>query len=536
MQLMILENRRLRTTMRVTAGVISIGSSPECGICLPDPKLGLHQASIAQDSDGVWWLEVVDPTVPISLNRTVQKTRAKLRHADEIELGAFAIRLFMESEKSRDEIQRERMVELTRRHGLTLPLGTIVRKSEDAMTVRKEDLEQTTLLALRLEQSPSVQDLLSPILRAVLRTCDGRRAWLAIRRDDTAGDFDWALAVNAKGEICDRPLFSTKMQARVMASTQYLCCPQAPADGVRSAMAVPLLGQRGNMGMIYVENDAADPPFTDASLNMLSAISTCIALPVENVLRMSASKQRAVMSTQQTIARATQDSMTPHALPVWEDLHVAAYRFMGLRRCCDLYDIVQLRDKTAAIIIARLNVDENNLPRYFAEVRTMFRAAALYSEAPHLFVRALNWLIFEGSTGGQSIDVAVAWVDPANGKVQCCLAGGGVRLGRIRADGTCGVTDARGAPAVGQTRSAAYESVAFALAEGDGAFLATTGYDTAKNIKGEVFGLKGLQESLCDGVGSAPGQVLSEFAADLAEFTAGGVCTDDSTVVLASWK
>lgn len=536
MQLMILENRRLRTTMRAGTGVISIGSSPECGICLPDPKLSPHQASIAQDSDGIWWLEVVDFGVPTSLNRTVQKTRAKLRHADEIEMGTFAIRLFMESEKSREELQRERMVELTRRHGQTLPLGTIVRKSEDEMAISKEDLEQITLLALRLEQAGTVQDLLTPILRAVLRTCDGRRSWMGIRRDETGGDFDWTLGLDTKGNVCERPAFSTKMQARVVVNTQYLCCPQAPVEGVRSAMAVPLMGQRGNMGMLYVENDAADPPFTEASLSALSAVSCCVGMPVENVLRMSISKQRAVTSTQQTIARTTQDSLTPHALPVWDNLHIAAYRHMGLRRCCDFYDIVQLRDKTASIIVARLNVQEDAVPRYFAEVRTMFRAAALYSEAPHLFARALNWLVFEGAAGGQTIDMAAAWIDPANGKVQYCLAGDGVRLGRIRADGSCSVADARGAPAVGQTRAAAYESPAFSLAEGDGVFLATTGYDTAKNIKGEVFGLAGLQDSLCDGVGSAPGQVLTEFSTDLTDFVAGGACTDDSTVVLASWK
>jgi len=536
MQLMILENRRLRTTMRAPPGVISIGSSPECAVCLPDPKISPHQANIAQDSEGIWWLEVVDLSAPTTLNRSIQKARAKLRHADEIEVGAFAIRLFMESEKSRDELQRERILELTRRHGQTLPLGAIVRKSDDPMLVRKEDLEQITLLALRLEQAPSVQELLIPILRAVLRTCDGRRAWLGIRRDEAEGDFDWMLAVNARGDVCERPVFSTKMQSRIMVSTQYLCCPQAPAEGVRSAMAVPLMGQRGNMGMLYVENDAGDPPFTEASLNTFSAISCCVAMPVENVLRMSVSKQRAVMSTQQTIARVTQDALTPHALPVWDDLHIAAYRCMGTRRCCDFYDIVQLRDKTASVLVARLNVEETNLPRYFAEVRTMFRAAALYSEAPHLFARAINWLVFEGSAGGQTIDLAIAWIDPAGGKVQCCLAGDGVRLGRIRADGTCSVTDARGAPAIGQSRAAAYESVAFGLAEGDSVFLATTGYETAKNIKGEVFGLANLQDCLCDGVGSAPGQVLSELAADLADFIAGGACTDDSTVVLASWR
>jgi hypothetical protein len=535
MQLMILENRRLRTTMKATPGTISIGSSPECGVCLPDPKISPHQASLMQDKDGAWWLEVLDTTLPTCLNRTIQKSRTKLRHADEIELGTFAIRLFMESEKTREELQRERMVELTRKHGQTLPLGTIVRKSEDPMTLRKEDLEQMTLLAVRLEQMTSVRDLLTPVLRAVLRTCDGRRAWIGVRRDEESPDFDWSLALNVKGEPCERPPFSDKMQTRVMANTQYLCCPQAPVEGIRSVMAVPLVGQRGNLGMLYVENDAGDQPFSEAAFNTLCAMSSCVAMPVENVLRMSVSKQRAVISTQQTIARSTQDALTLRAVPQWDRLQVAAYRCMGTRRCCDFYDIVQLRDKTAAIVVARLNVDETGVPRCFAEIRTMFRAAGLYSEPPHLFARALNWLIFEGE-GQKTIDLAAAWIDPEGGKVQFCLAGDGVRLGRVRTDGTCNITDAKGLPAIGQTRAPAYESLSFGLSPGDSIILATAGFNTALNAKGEALGIAGLQDSLCDGMGSAPGQVLGEFVADLNEFTTGGSCPDDLTVVLAQWK
>jgi hypothetical protein len=534
MQLMILENRRLRGTMRATPGTISIGSNPECGVCLPDPKISPHQASLMQDEDGAWWLEVIDATVPTCLNRTIQKSRTKLRHADEIEVGTFAIRLFMESERTREELQRERMVELTRKHGQTLPLGTIIRKSEDLMTLHKEDLEQMTLLAVRLEQMTTVRDLLTPVLRAVLRTCEGRRAWIGVRREENP-DFDWSLALNAKGDPCERPDFSTKMQVRVMANTQYLCCPQAPADGVRSAMAVPLVGQRENLGMLYVENDAADQPFSETTLSTLSAIGSCVAMPVENVLRVSVSKQRAVASTQQTIARSTQDALTLRAVPQWDRLQVAAYRCMGTRRCCDFYDIVQLRDKSAAIIAARLNVDETNIPRYFAELRTMFRAAALYSEPPHLFARAANWLIYEGE-GQKSIDLAAAWLDPSNGKVQFCLAGDGVRLGRIRTDGTCSITDAKGLPPIGQTRAPNYESLTFGLAPGDSIVLTTAGFDTAVNAKGEAFGAAGMQDSLCDGLGSAPGQVLGEFVADLNDFTAGGACPDDLTIVLAQWK
>jgi len=70
----------LRRTVRAAGGRLAIGSDPSCDVHLPDPKLLKHQASLALDDTGNWWLEVQDPSVPTCLNRAVQKARAQLKH------------------------------------------------------------------------------------------------------------------------------------------------------------------------------------------------------------------------------------------------------------------------------------------------------------------------------------------------------------------------------------------------------------------------------------------------------------------------
>lgn len=530
MRLMILENKRLRTTMQSGLGMISIGSSPECGVHLPDPKLPAHQASLTRGEDGAWWLEVVDPSVPTYLNRAIQKSRAKLRHADEIEMGPYSIRLFMESKMTRDEIRRERMQALAKQHGETLSLGTIIEKFDDDVQVSKEHLEQITLLALRLEQSETVQDLAPSLLRALLRTFDARRAWVGFRKIDE-GDFDWSLAAAANGQPCERPPLSRNMELRCMAHAQFLCVPEAPPADLGSAMAVPLVCQAGNLGMLYVENDPEDTHYSEASLSALSALSCGISMPVENVVRKVVARRQQTATTEQTVARLTQDAVTPKALPQWDDLLVAAYRHMGSVRCSDFYDIVQLRDKTAAIILARVAAQGEVLSRYLAEMRAAFRTAALYSEPPHLFARALNWVIYDGDSK-QTIDFACVWVAPETGKVRYCTAGNGVRLGRILADGSCELVAGPAMPPIGQTRAPAFACQTIDLDEGDTLVLATEGVNTAVNARQEVFGWEGLKENLCDGSGDAPGTMLSEFAKDLTDFVQGGGCVDDVTVML----
>jgi DNA-binding transcriptional regulator YdaS (Cro superfamily) len=371
---------------------------------------------------------------------------------------------------------------------------------------------------------------MTPLLRAVLRTFDARCAWVGIRKTDQ-GEFDWTLGLAHTGQSCDRPPLSEMMQSRCLAHTQYLCVPESPAKSVGSAMAVPMVCQSGNLGMLYVENDSGAAAYDQAALDALSSMACCVARPVENVLRKVATKRRVTATTEHTVARATQDAVTPKALPQWDELQVAVYRRAGSARCHDFYDVMQLRDKTASIVIARPGVRGELLSRYFAELRAAFRATALYSEPPHLFARALNWIIFEGDAR-HTIDLACVSVAPKTGKVRYCIAGKDVHLGRIHADGTCEMITPEAAPPIGQTRGPAFTSQTFDLASGDTLVLATDGINTARNASGDVFGWDGLKDNLCDGLGDTPSHMLSEFASDLADFLEGGDCTDDLTVLL----
>ncbi|MFQ5503036.1 MAG: SpoIIE family protein phosphatase [Phycisphaerae bacterium] len=530
MRLTILENRRLRNSLQLNGGTVTIGSNPDCNVHLPDPRLGKHQANISQDDEGAWWLEVLDRSIPTCLNRAVQKTRARLRHADEIEMGVFSIRFFLESKKSREELHQERLLALTKQHGDTLPLGTIIEKANAEMTTSRDLLEQMTLLAMRLSRMESISEALPPLLRAMIRTFNAKRAWIGVRKR-VPGDFDWTLCQSHKGEACVRPSFSEKTQPRCLDLSQNLCTPTVPVKGVGSAMAAPLVGQGGNLGMLYVENDTGDTPYDQESLNSFEVMASCMAMPIESVLRQTMALRQAAAITVETIARATQDALTPKALPRWEELQVAAYRHMGTEHCTDFYDIVQLRDKKAAVIVAKMHVDALESPRYLSELRAAFRSAALYSEAPHLFARAVNWILYDGDSKTR-LDLAATWICPKTGEIQYCLAGRNVMGCIIHADGSCEMIPIEPTPSIGQTRSPVYEAIQFVLAPGDALALATDGVKIARNETGEAFGFEGLEETLCDGLGDTPGHVLDEFARDLTEYVTGGSHPEDITTML----
>ncbi|RIK69213.1 MAG: hypothetical protein DCC65_00240 [Planctomycetota bacterium] len=529
MRLMILENKRLRSVMPFDGTIMSVGSSPNCTVQLPDPRISPEQVKFFQDETGAWWMEVLDTTSPTSLNRAIQKGRARLRHADEIELGPFSIRFFAEH-KSPEELQRERLAALSRTHGESLPLGAIIKRFDHGLAVHKDQMMEITLLAMKLAQFDVVRDLLPPILRALHRMLSARRAWTGLRHAENA-DFDWNLGITDQGQPCDRPAYSHIMQSRCLAETQFVCCPETPSAGIKSAMATPLPCAAGNLGMLYVENDSADSPFTEESLDLMSAMACAIAPVAETVIRKATAKRLAVTTTEHTVARATQDAVTPKALPQWNELQIAAYRHMGSARCCDYYDIVQLPDKTCALIVAKVSAEGPAVPRYLAELRSAFRCAALHCDAPHLFARSLNWLLSSGE-GKCLIDLATAWIAPVSGKVNFCMAGPGVHIGVILPNGDCRKLDPKRSEPIGRAKNLTLELQSIDLGHGQTAVFATSGIHAAVSSGGETFGLSGLEEALCDALGDAPGQVLSELSTDLTEFLKGGSCPDDVSVVL----
>jgi hypothetical protein len=87
--------------------------------------------------------------------------------------------------------------------------------------------------------------------------------WIGVRQSDT-GEYEYSLGLTHTGQPCERPAFAEKMENRCLSNTQYLCCPETPADGVHSAMAAPLVCESGTLGMVYLENNPADPAYTEA--------------------------------------------------------------------------------------------------------------------------------------------------------------------------------------------------------------------------------------------------------------------------------
>jgi serine phosphatase RsbU (regulator of sigma subunit) len=295
-------------------------------------------------------------------------------------------------------------------------------------------------------------------------------------------------------------------------------------------MAAPLHGDQATLGMIYIESASADLQYGEAELMALAGIARAASTRIDALMHGAAVQRAATITTEHAIARQTQDAVTISAIPTIDGLQAAAYRHLGESSCTDYYDIVAMRDKRCAIVVAKIEADLLNTPRFFAELRAAFRYAALYQEAPHTFCRALNWLLFNQHRN--NIHMMVAQIDPATGKVDYCITGRRVHTGRIGDDGDGELVRLAGFPPVGIERAPAYELNQIVLESGQSLLICTDGAKTAVNREGQPLGIGGIEEEVCDGLGDTPGHVLRDFAADLHDYIDGGRHPEDVTAVL----
>ena len=113
-----------------------------------------------------------------------------------------------------------------------------------------------------------------------------------------------------------------------------------------------------------------------------------------------------------------------------------------------------------------------------------------------------------------------------------CAAGRGVHLGVVFSDGQAQKLDAKRSESIGRVKNPALELQTLDLGHGHTLGLVTAGVHSAVNAAGEKFGLIGVEEALCDALGDAPGQVLSELAADITTFLEEGQCPEDISILL----
>jgi sigma-B regulation protein RsbU (phosphoserine phosphatase) len=407
--------------------------------------------------------------------------------------------------------------------------------------------ERLTLL-YRLSQtfnsSLDLDQVLNLVMDEVIAVTGAERGFVTLREADGSLMFRAARGMDQK--TIDDPQFqiSRSVVERVAQEGQPILTSDAQRDdrfsarqsvvilGLRSILCVPLKIKDQVLGVIYVDNRLQTGIFSEADLEMLTAIASSAAIATENARLYQVAVEKGRMERELQMAREVQASLLPQETPQVPGWEFAACWQPAREVAGDYYDFIPLDDGQLGLVIA--DVSDKGMPAalFMACTRSMVRASLSGSFSPAEAIAHANRLICADASSGMFVTLFYTLLDPATAEVTYVNAGHNPPL-LYRADQDQLTKLTRTGMALGVVADSPFEERTLHLHPGDFLLLYTDGVTDATDALEQDFGMERLERVVLDHrQASAPDmialldQTIHDFAGSTAPF-------DDIAIVVA---
>jgi serine phosphatase RsbU (regulator of sigma subunit) len=534
MRLIIQENEALIGEVACESEAVYIGSHEGCRVRLPDDRIAAEQALIFRQGEDEWVIQQLDTRTELLVNNAIITDRTQLKNRDEIRIGEFLIRAMLfepGAPASARPVSKTSVESLTRFVQFQLPPGALLKRADEPVTLQPEPLSRLGQANLHVSQCLAVEELMDKLLHFVLEMFTARRCWVGVRHVNY-GPMEYQEGRLSTGQTADLPDLGDKLKPRVLDRGQFVLIPHVSPEEPWSALAGPLLGPEGPLGMVYLDTSDTNHRLGTAELDLLVAFLRLCAQHLDGMFRNAARQRAATMEGEVSVAHAIQVRLTPRKLPQWETLQWGAFREPGRERTGDIYDVVRLSNQTAAVMLAHTRAPGPLPSLLLSQAQAIFRAACMHLDPPHVCLRMMNHVMYDGQTGHE-LSCWVATVDPATGELRYALAGnmGAYVIGARGEERRLGPRPPL--PPLSVEKVAPYATLTADIEPGETLALFTPGVTTARSRQEETFGEERFLNILCDGFGQLASSMMKEMLSDLQQFTEGGKQPDDITVLLA---
>lgn len=538
MRLIVLDKGTQLAEIACGEEAVYIGSDQACEVCLPSPQVASQLGVVYTEDDGVWVLERLDRAGEVYLNGAQLTAKVRLRVGDQIKIEDYIIRA--ESRPAQPAAaappktrvaQRTSLDRMARFVQYRLPPGAVVKKPSDEVTITQDQMARVSRTNVLLGQCATVEALMEQALEALVESFGAHRAWMGVRRL-SYGPLEYVEGRLSTGQTADLPAVGENLKPRVLDRDQFALLPYGDDSDRASALAGPLMGSEGSLGMAFIDVGEAQRRYDTPDLDFFILLLNTVAAQLEAIFTQIAKNRAAMLEGEVTVAHAIQTRLTPRKLPQWDELQFGAFREMGCERSSDIYDLLRLSNQMALFMVAHTNAGGAVPSMLMAQAQAAFRVAAMHLDAPHTYLRSLNNLVYDG-TADHLLDCFIGVIEPATGNMRYARAG---ELGAY-------IISSRGEerplaapepmPAVAAEKDPEYSLYPEKLRPGETLVLFTPGVVTARNSKDEIFGEDRFVNILCDGFGQQASGMLREMLSDLKQFTEAGTQPDDITVILA---
>jgi len=301
------------------------------------------------------------------------------------------------------------------------------------MTVADPSQPSSDRLALlyRLSQtfnsSLDLDEVLNRVMDEVIAVTRAERGFVTLHEPDGRPVFPVARGMDQK--TIEDPQFqiSRSVVERVAREGQPILTSDALSDdrfsmrrsvkalGLRSILCVPLKIKDQIWGVLYVDNRLQTGIFTQADLELLTAIASSAAIAIENARLYQVAVEKGRMERELQVAREVQAGLLPRETPQVPGWEFAA-RWQPAREVAgDYYDFIPLDEGKLGLVIA--DVSDKGMPAalFMALTRSIVRASMTTGEItyvnaghnPPLLYRADQDELTELTRTGMALGVVV---------------------------------------------------------------------------------------------------------------------------------
>jgi serine phosphatase RsbU (regulator of sigma subunit) len=528
MRLVVSERDTLMADVSVVDEAVYIGSRPGCKIHLNDLRVEKQHCVIFPERPGCWVLEPLAEKGYTRVNGVVVSKRHELRDGDQISIQEYAIRVQLEGRQPEPVLPA--VHELARITQFPLPAGSVVRKPDDPIRLTRAQLDQLRQIGLSFNKTNNMAELIDLALMTLLQVFRGRQAWLSITGKSAPASL--AEGRNVAGHPIETPSLAEKLRYRCVDRSQHVCIPEGGEEQTGSAMAVPLIGPEGKLGMIYVDSRLGAQPYSEQDLDFLSALASIVGVHIEATTYKQARLRAEASLSELIIARKIRTHLIPSAHPEWQSLRMVRLIDDGEGSVTDFYDAIKLADKSASLILAQADAGPDRSLQILAQVRAAFRVASLHSDPPHVIIRALNWLLHE-PTGQNGLHVVAMNINPATGDLAYCTAGE-PNLLIVDNQGKPRELPLSKAPSAGTVRNFDFSTQRDVLRPAEMLAMFTNGIFALTNAEGAQLSRPRVIEMIADVFGQPVAPAMGELMTDLHAYIKAGHRPQDVTILLLS--
>jgi sigma-B regulation protein RsbU (phosphoserine phosphatase) len=403
-------------------------------------------------------------------------------------------------------------------------------------------LELLYRLSQAFNSSLDLDEVLSRVMDEVIAALGAERGFLMLR--DGAGELVFRVARGLDHRAIQAPEFqvSRGVVERVALEGQPQLTSDAQSEewlsgrpsvmslGLRSVMCVPLQLKGTTMGVIYVDNRLQAGIFTEADLDLLSAIASSAAIAIENARLYQVAVEKGRMERELQVAREVQTSLIPRRTPDVAGWDFAARWRPALEVSGDFYDFVPA-DGRLGVVIG--DVSDKGMPAalFMALSRSIIRASVTSVPSPAGAIRQANRLISADSTNSMFVTLFFAQLDPASGELAYVNAGHNPPLLCRAGQEELMALERTGLP-LGLFEFTDFEAREVRLDPGDSLVLYTDGVTEAIDVQQREFGEERLRRVLLEVRGASAEAMAAAVEEALRAFTGAAAPSDDITYLI----